>query len=521
MRRPPSRFQGSYFVLSVAAIAAAVFALLGLPTQRDAVPGVPSDAIQLTVENKPISRALPPGFLGLSLEYTTLPAFATGNDAADPTRLNPLFLRLVANLTPGQQPVLRIGGDSSDWVYWPARGVKKPRGIRYTLTPAWMQTTRAVTRALHARLILGLNLEANNPRLMAAEVRAFRAHLGATPIDAFEIGNEPEIYGAIGWYRNARGKMVHSRRHSYRFPSYVREFSRFSRVVPAGATLAGPASGGAKWWAETENFLRSEPRARLVTLHLYPLHRCYVPNQSPAKPSIAHLLALSSSTGLAAEIAPYVPDAHKAGARLRVDELNSVACGGSPRVSDRFASALWMLSTLLELAKTGVDGVNVHTSTQTYYRPFYFGRTRSGAWSAVVAPEYYGMLAFARAVPPGSRLLNVTGLGDQSLGAWGIRTPGGSTRVVMVNSSQRQAKTLALRLPGAAGSARFAHMTRLSAPAPAATATTGITLAGQGFAPQTSTAELTGRRHAIRLTRTHNGFFIVRLPAASAAIVGP
>jgi hypothetical protein len=517
VRRQPSRFQGTYFVLSVAAVVAVIVVLLGLPTQRDVVPGVPANAIQLTVEDRPISRAVPTGFLGLSLEYTTLPAFAAA-PTGDPTKLNPLFLRLVQSLNPGQQPVLRIGGDSSDWVYWPAPGVKRPRGIRYTLTPAWMQTTQALQKALHPRFIFGLNLEANDPRLMAAEATAMSSSIGASSIDAFEIGNEPEVYGAIGWYRNARGKMVRARRRGYHYPDYVREFSRFSQVVPPTTALAGPASGGPKWWAQTPNFLRSEPRARLITLHLYPLHRCYVPNQSPAKPSIPHLLALSSSTGLAAEIAPYAPDAHRSGARLRIDELNSVACGGLPGVSDRFASALWMLSTLLELAKTGVDGVNVHTSTETHYRPFSFRYTDSGTWTAEVAPEYYGMLAFAQTVPPGSRLLNVTGLGDQSLGAWGIRAPDGSTRVVVVNDSQTKGKTLALRLPGAAGTARFADMTRLSASS--ADAAGGVTLGGQQFAPATRTADLIGRRHTTRLTRTPNGFFIIRLPAASAAIVG-
>ena len=99
--------------------------------------------------------------------------------------------------------------------------------------------------------------------------------------------------------------------------------------------------------------------------------------------------------------------AHKHGATVRIDELNSVACAGQPGVSDTFASALWMLDTLFAMARSGVDGVNIHTLPTASYRPFEFRRIR-GRWLATVEPEYYALLMFEQAAPPGSHMLNLT-----------------------------------------------------------------------------------------------------------------
>ena len=80
--------------------------------------------------------------------------------------------------------------------------------------------------------------------------------------------------------------------------------------------------------------------------------------------------------------------------------MNSASCSGKQGVSDTFASALWVLDTLFNLAAVGVDGVNVHSLPGAAYELFTFQHTSSG-WQAFVHPEYYGMLMFAQAFPPG------------------------------------------------------------------------------------------------------------------------
>ena len=83
----------------------------------------PAGALSLTVGGS-TGRTIPSGFLGLSLEYPAVLPY-TGTD---PNAINPVFLQLVRNLTPGQAPDLRIGGDTSDWTWWPVPGVPKPNG---------------------------------------------------------------------------------------------------------------------------------------------------------------------------------------------------------------------------------------------------------------------------------------------------------------------------------------------------------------------------------------------------------
>jgi len=129
---------------------------------------------------------MPAGFLGVSLEYNGLHAY-TGRD---PTTVNPPLVGLLGALSPGQQPVLRIGGNSADFTWWPARHVIPPRGVRYALTPGWLRTTRSLAQALDARLIMGVNLAAGRPTLAAAEARAFFQGIGRQYVVAFEIHQE-------------------------------------------------------------------------------------------------------------------------------------------------------------------------------------------------------------------------------------------------------------------------------------------------------------------------------------------
>ncbi len=67
-------------------------------------------------------RPVAPGFLGLSLEYRTIVEYAGRQAGA----INPVLVALIRSLAPGQRPQLRIGGDSTDRTWWPARGVRKP-----------------------------------------------------------------------------------------------------------------------------------------------------------------------------------------------------------------------------------------------------------------------------------------------------------------------------------------------------------------------------------------------------------
>ena len=84
----------------------------------------PAPAVTISLPAKATGRRVPNGFLGLSLEFSAVRAY-TGSD---PGAINPVFEQLIRNLSPGQAPVLRIGGDSTDRSYAPSPGVSRHRG---------------------------------------------------------------------------------------------------------------------------------------------------------------------------------------------------------------------------------------------------------------------------------------------------------------------------------------------------------------------------------------------------------
>jgi hypothetical protein len=219
-----------------------------------------------------------------------------------------------------------------------------------------------------------------------------------------------------------------------------------------------------------------------------------------------------AASGPATSLAGAVRVAHARGIPLRVDELNSVSCGGARGVSDTFASALWAVDVLFNMAQTGVDGVNIHTFQKAIYEPFAVSEG-AGHWTAEVRPMYYGLLMFARAAPPGSRLLPASYRAPASLRIWATRPPGGSVRVLLINDSRRREATVAVRLPVPARDA-----TGLRLRAPSADARSGVTLGGQSFGATTSTGTLTGPASTFALQAVR-GRLVVRLPPASATLV--
>jgi hypothetical protein len=230
----------------------------------------------VTVRADMPQQRVPYGFLGLSIEYRAVEAYA----GTDPNALDPVFVQLVRNLVPGQAPVLRIGGDSTDRTWWPTPGIMQLPGLTFSITKRWLAVTRALSGALRAHLILGLNLEADNPELAASEARALLGGLGRPVVRAFELGNEPDLYASFPWYRTPGGSHVTGRPSNYDVSSLIGDWTRFAAVLPRRA-LAGPSLGAPGWTRHLAAFLAAEPRVAVVTLHRYPLQLCFTPRRSP------------------------------------------------------------------------------------------------------------------------------------------------------------------------------------------------------------------------------------------------
>jgi hypothetical protein len=304
---------------------------------------------------------------------------------------------------------------------------------------------------------------------------------------------------------------VTGRPAGYDFRTYLTEVARIRSALPPTA-LAGPATGTFSWLSPLPALIARERLAQ-VTFHRYPLNRCVTNRASPLYPTVAHLLSLGSSRGLIRGIAPYTALAHRDRVRFRIDELNAVTCGGRPGVSDTFASALWTLDTQFWLARAGVDGVDVHIHPEAPANQLFALRRRAGRWVGSVRPQYYGLLMFTQAAPPGARLLHIDGSPPGRLRTWATLGRDRRIRVVLINAGLTGASTVSVAAPGPAAPATLERLE-----APSARATDDVTLGGQSFGSQTFTGRLRGELRTSTV-RAVGGSYPVRVPAASAAML--
>ncbi len=295
-----------------------------------------------------------------------------------------------------------------------------------------------------------------------------------------------------------------ARPNTYGLGDFTSEFSRFRSALPP-APIAGPAFAELTWLNGLGQFLSAEPRLALATVHRYPLHGCLTDQSQPGYPSAANLLADGASTGLAQAVAPSVEVAHQHRVPFRLDEMNSASvasCLGKRGVSGTFASALWVLDTLFNLASVGVDGVNVHTLPSAAYELFTFHYLRQH-WEAFVHPEYYGMLMFAQAFPPGARLCRSRSPPGGPLKVWATRDRRGTLRSVLINKDPANTYQVQLQVAGHSGPGRLERLA-----APSVDARGGVTLGGRTFGGETRTGLACGAADRDRSTASRGTYTI-------------
>jgi hypothetical protein len=255
------------------------------------------------------------------------------------------------------------------------------------------------------------------------------------------------------------------------------------------------------------------PGGRVVTLtaHAYAAVKCIKDPSSFLYPSVTHLLGVAASRDQLDGVEQYIGVARARGDGFRVDEMGVVSCSGLSGVANSMASALWTLDTLFAMDAAGVSGVNLHTVKGTNAL---FTVKRSGdRWRATVAPWYYGALLFARAAPPGSRLLPVTNATHADSRVWATLGQDRVVRVVVINDSVGSNARVLVRNPPGYGQ-RAATIERLRAPS--AYATKQVTLGGRSFG-RSATGVLAAPQ--VQRVRRHGGAYAVTLPAASAALL--
>ena len=461
--------------------------------------------IQLTVGDAYPGPPIRAGFVGITTEFRDM----FKEVGTDPTHPDTAFEQVLRNLAPNGGFDLRIGGDTTDWTWWPVPGMAHPPWARFTLTPAWMAVAQKLLEDLHAHLIIGINMEADNPVISSTEVAAIKSGIGPSVPTTFELGNEPELYSKWPFYiiKAPARQTVYGRPRSYSFRQITTEWDRLAGHL-GPIRLAGVGYSSFRALPHVAQFLHASPNLSLLTLHTYALtpQKC----QQGGQLQESRLFDAHSLQGLANEVGAWSTVGRRHNVALRVDEINAVTCGGLVNFSNTMGPSLWALNVLPLYARTGVTGVNFETRPGTAQNLIQTATTSSG-WQVTVQPEYYGMLAFARLTPPGSRILGVTPM-PSGLLAWAVQTPRHTVNIVVTNTTSH-AQAVVIQAGVARGPAAAQVLT---SSARRLAATTGVTLGGQAISPQTG--RLTGR-HVVSHVTPHKGVYDITVGPASAMIL--
>jgi hypothetical protein len=492
-----------------ASLAAATFGFAS--TSGAATPRVyvgPSETVGTAPAAVTVSRADagPPiraGFVGITTEFWDMFKEA----GTDPTQPDVPFEHVLENLAPDGGLDLRIGGDTTDWTWWPVPGMTQPPWARWTLTPAWMAVAQKLLEDLHAHLIIGINMEADNPLVATTEVSAIKSGIGPTVPTTFELGNEPELYSKWPFYITKSKQTVYGRPASYSFPQITTEWDKLAAGL-GPVRLAGPSYSSFRALPAVDKFLHVSPDLSLLTVHTYALtpKNC----QKGGDLQEDSLFDASSLTNLAAAVADWARLGSEEKVAVRVDEINAVTCGGLANFSNSLGPSLWALNVLPLYAQTGVTGVNFETrpnTAQNLIQP----TDGSSGWQVTVQPEYYGMLAFAQLTPPGSRILGISPM-PSGLLAWAVRTPQHAVNIVVTNVTGF-AQPVVVSAAGAKGPATTEVLRSASG---SLAATTGVTLGGQTISPQTG--QLAGTQVRSRV-KPHEGVYNLTVAPDSATIL--
>lgn len=438
-------------------------------------PGPIGFAVSVTIDQGQPGYQIPADFEGLSFEtkiLTANPDFLSTN--------NTVLLRLIGNLGPG---VLRIGGNTSDEVYWSEKTSGAGAAID-TLTKTGIDRLSAFSKAAGWKVLFGLNLGAYDTGAASSEALYVSASLGSN-LYGFQSGNEPDVYS-----RSVRNLL-------YDYTAYRGEWESYFTTVRdklPNSIFAGPdVAYNTDWitaFAETEN-----NNVALLDGHYY--------TAGPAtNPTITYHTILANNTSLDYYLNIIKTASAKYHVPYRVTECNNIYGGGKTGVSNVFVSALWALDLMWKVAANEGAGVNFHDGNGLVYSPI---NVQNG--TATAAPEYYAMLAFAYAAGGGAVIpVNVTNAGSASIFA--CTRPDHSLAITLINRDSKD-YSFSIRLSNTASSLQIARLT-----APSVISTTGVTFAGGSV-----DADGTFEKKATEQYVINGKDFNINIPAESAAVV--
>ncbi len=448
--------------------------------------------VEVRIDARHPGARVPRRFLGLSFELSSLARIAAYADRGD-------LVRLLRSLGPG---VLRFGGVSADTqVAWTDQHTPRPAWAHKVLRVEDLRRLGRLAARSGWRVLLTIGLVHFDPRAAAREVAAAKRAIGPW-LEGIEIGNEPDAYAhhrfrALPWT----------------YAEYASEVAAYRRAITTaarGIAIAGPGVSGSKIFQQWGPAEASAIRPALLTGHHYPLGCHDVP-----APTIERLLSEPVRSAENQSFARYMSVSRASEIGLRIDETNSVSCGGRAGVSNTFASALWATGYLLKTMTAGAVGINFQGNPANCggYSPL-CAHTPVNLTAGILSaqPEWYALLLAkslvgtrplpSSLIPP--RRANVT--------AAGFLGHDGELRLVVVDDEP----------PGSGEAAVSVHVGRafpaatvLALSAPSLAATAGVRLGDQAVARDGSWR---GPRRITQIP-VRNGVIMLAVPSASAELL--
>ena len=354
----------------------------------------------------------------------------------------------------------RVGGNSGDTSFYnPQQTLPLPRlpgpGWQYNVTDVDLAVLRVAMQQTRSQLIVGLNMrQSHNYTLATSYVSALAQHTGLEYVYAFEIGNEPDFYSSNG-----------IRPSNWTLTDYVDDVNRYAaaiaRVLHNNATdvyYQAAAFATDAWTAQIPSVMANTSGVPYVSAsaHFYPTTSC---GHNPV--TALQLLSDDYAQREARFITRQrlVEQVGALGVPLVIGEGNTASCFGAPNVSNSYASALWTVDTLFNMADVGVTGWSFTVGGLYHDDSPYHVPVNDSAWQfydcsddnrVVVQPMYYAFRLFNLATANYGALLHTRiNSTDPLVKVWPVRsTATGTINVVVLhkNANATAAATVSIAL---------------------------------------------------------------------------
>ena len=376
-----------------------------------------TEKVRINIDPDSVQRPIAQDFIGFGYESSAVAR--EGYFSPSNAHLVQLYRTL------GPHGLVRIGGNVSDHTRFVPDGAAQVQSEKGTtvINQKVLQDFGDFLRATGWKAMWGLNLGTGTKEAAVEEALAVHRALGDR-LQSLEIGNEVDLL--------PRFKSYDSYYQAYQ------EYKVAIRSLLPQAAFSGPDVAGNTQWAV--DFAASDGKEiKLLTHHYY--------RTGARKPDATIETLLAPDPAFRAKLRILQRTRSEWGADFRINEVNSFYGGGKPGVSDTFASALWCLDFMFQVAAYGCEGVNLETDINqmawvSHYSPIF----RDASGQLIARPEYYGMLAFAVA-GKGALVKLTASPTDANLTTYATRNSAGSLWVTAVNKDLSRQVTLELVLP--------------------------------------------------------------------------